>query len=49
VTHPYNPAVLLVVADRLAQRQGDRRPMRIPPIWRELLRHHTVDPATASA
>jgi pimeloyl-ACP methyl ester carboxylesterase len=43
----HHPAVLLVVADRLAQPPGDWRPMRIPARWRPFLRHHTVDPAAA--
>lgn len=45
----HHPAVLLVVADRLAQPAGDWRPMHIPAPWRPFLRHHTVDPATAPA
>jgi pimeloyl-ACP methyl ester carboxylesterase len=43
----HNPAVLLVVADRLAQPPGGWRPMRIPPAWRSVLRHHSGDPASA--
>jgi pimeloyl-ACP methyl ester carboxylesterase len=42
----HHPAVLLVVADRLAQAPGEWQPMRIPPPWRPLLRHH-VDNAAA--
>jgi len=45
----HHPAVLLVVADRLAQPPGDWQPMRIPPPWRRLLRHHAVEPVTAPA
>jgi pimeloyl-ACP methyl ester carboxylesterase len=45
----HHPAVLLVVADRLAQPPGGWRPMRIPAPWRTLLRRHTVDGAAASA
>ena len=45
----HHPAVLFVVADRLAQPQDDWRPMRIPAPWRPLLRHHAVDPAAAPA
>lgn len=44
----HHPAVLLVVADRLAQPPGDWRPMQIPAPWRPLLRHHTVVPTSAS-
>jgi hypothetical protein len=43
----HHPAVLLVVADRLAQRPGDWHPMPIPAPWRPLLRHHTADAAGA--
>jgi pimeloyl-ACP methyl ester carboxylesterase len=43
----HHPAVLLVVADRLAQSPGEWQPMQIPALWRPLLRHHTVDTATA--
>jgi pimeloyl-ACP methyl ester carboxylesterase len=45
----HHPAVLLVVADRLAQPPGNWQPMEIPAPWRPLLRHHTVDPAAAPA
>ena len=45
----HHPAVLLVVADRLAQPPGDWQPMQIPAPWRRLLRHHTVSPAAAPA
>jgi pimeloyl-ACP methyl ester carboxylesterase len=45
----HHPAVLLVVADRLAQPPGDWRPMQIPAPWRPLLRHHTSDRAAAPA
>jgi hypothetical protein len=45
----HHPAVLFVVADRLAQPQGDWRPMQIPAAWRPFLRHHSADPAGASA
>ena len=45
----HHPAVLLVVADRLAQPAGDWRPMQIPAPWRPFLRRHAVDPATAPA
>ena len=45
----HHPAVLFVVADRLAQPPGDWRPMRIPRPWRPLLRHHPGDPAAATA
>jgi pimeloyl-ACP methyl ester carboxylesterase len=45
----HHPAVLLVVADRLAQPPDDWRPMRIPALWRPFLRHHRVDPAAAPA
>jgi hypothetical protein len=38
----HHPAVLFVVADRLAQPPGDWHPMRIPVPWRPLLRHHAV-------
>jgi len=45
----HHPAVLYVVADRLAQAQGTWRRMRIPAPWRALLRHHTPDLAGAPA
>jgi pimeloyl-ACP methyl ester carboxylesterase len=45
----HHPAVLLVVADRLAQPAGHWQPMRIPAPWRPFLRHHTTDPAAAPA
>jgi hypothetical protein len=45
----HHPAVLLVVADRLAQTPGDWQPMQIPAPWRPLLRQHTTDPAAAPA
>ena len=42
----HHPAVLLVVADRLAQPPGAWQPMQIQAPWRPFLRHHTtVDPA----
>ena len=37
----HHPAVLLVVADRLAQPPGAWRPMQIPAPWRPLLRQRT--------
>lgn len=45
----HHPAVLLVVADRLAQPSGDWQPMQIPAPWRPLLRHRIVEPAAAPA
>jgi pimeloyl-ACP methyl ester carboxylesterase len=45
----HNPAVLVVVADRLAQPPGRWRPMQIPATWRALMRHHTADPSAAPA
>jgi pimeloyl-ACP methyl ester carboxylesterase len=45
----HHPAVLLVVADRLAQPPGDWHPMRIPARWRPLLRHYATDPAPPPA
>jgi pimeloyl-ACP methyl ester carboxylesterase len=45
----HHPAVLFVVADRLAQPPGDWRPMQIPARWRPLLRRHTIDPVAAQA
>ena len=45
----HHPAVLFVVADRLAQPPGDWRPMQIPARWRPVLRQHTIDPAAAQA
>jgi pimeloyl-ACP methyl ester carboxylesterase len=44
----HHPAVLLVVADRLAQPPGRWQPMRIPAPWRPLLRHHAEDTAAAA-
>lgn len=41
----HHPAVLLVVADRLAQAPGEWQAMRIPGPWRPLLRHHVDHPA----
>lgn len=43
----HHPAVLFVVADRLAQPPGGWHPMQIPATWRLLLRHHAADPAAA--
>jgi pimeloyl-ACP methyl ester carboxylesterase len=43
----HHPAVLVVVADRLAQAPGEWRPMRIPAPWRPVLRHHVGDPGAA--
>jgi len=45
----HHPAVLFVVADRLAQPPGDWHPMQIPARWRPLLRHYATDPATPPA
>jgi len=45
----HHPAVLFVVADRLAQPPGAWQRMRIPAPWRPFLRHHTPDLAGASA
>ena len=45
----HHPAVLFVVADRLAQAPGHWHPMQIPAAWRPLLRRHTADPAAAPA
>lgn len=45
----HHPAVLLVVADRLAQLPGEWRPMQIPAPWRPFLRHHVERPAAAPA
>jgi pimeloyl-ACP methyl ester carboxylesterase len=45
----HHPAVLFVVADRLAQPPGAWRPMRIPAPWRPLLRHHIGRPSAAPA
>jgi pimeloyl-ACP methyl ester carboxylesterase len=45
----HHPAVLLVVADRLAQTPGDWQPMQIKAPWRPFLRRHTTDPAAAPA
>jgi pimeloyl-ACP methyl ester carboxylesterase len=45
----HHPAVLFVVADRLAQAPGNWQPMQVPAVWRPLLRRHTVDPAAAPA
>lgn len=36
----HHPAVLYVVADRLAQAPGAWRPLQIPAVWRPFLRHH---------
>jgi pimeloyl-ACP methyl ester carboxylesterase len=44
----HHPAVLFVVADRLAQPAGAWRRMRIPAPWRPLLRHHTGDGGDAA-
>jgi pimeloyl-ACP methyl ester carboxylesterase len=38
----HHPAVLFVVADRLAQPAGSWQPLQIPAPWRPLLRHHAV-------
>jgi pimeloyl-ACP methyl ester carboxylesterase len=43
----HHPAVLLVVADRLAQPPGQWHPMRIPAAWRPVLRHHAAESAAA--
>jgi pimeloyl-ACP methyl ester carboxylesterase len=43
----HHPAVLLVVADRLAQAPGEWKPMQVPAPWRQFLRRHTVGPAAA--
>jgi pimeloyl-ACP methyl ester carboxylesterase len=43
----HHPAVLLVVADRLAQAPGDWQPMRVPAPWRPVLRQHIPDRAAA--
>jgi pimeloyl-ACP methyl ester carboxylesterase len=45
----HHPAVLFVVADRLAQPPGTWHRMRIPAPWRPLLRHHPSDRAGARA
>jgi pimeloyl-ACP methyl ester carboxylesterase len=45
----HHPAVLFVVADRLAQPRGDWHPMQIPAAWRPLLRRHAGDTAAAPA
>jgi pimeloyl-ACP methyl ester carboxylesterase len=42
----HHPAVLHVVADRLAQDPGAWQPLHVPAVWRPLLRHH-ADGATA--
>jgi len=44
----HHPAVLLVVADRLAQAPGAWQPMCIPALWRSVLRHHVPDPVSAT-
>jgi pimeloyl-ACP methyl ester carboxylesterase len=44
----HHPAVLFVVADRLAQAPGGWHRMRIPAPWRPLLRHYTGDGAHAA-
>jgi pimeloyl-ACP methyl ester carboxylesterase len=36
----HHPAVLYVIADRLAQAPGEWRPLRVPAVWRPFLRHH---------
>ena len=36
----HHPAVLHVVADRLAQDPGAWQPLQVPAVWRPLLRHH---------
>lgn len=41
----HHPAVLLVVADRLAQASGRWQPMRVPSALRPVLRHHDQGPA----
>lgn len=41
----HHPAVLCAVADRLAQAPGEWRPMRVPAVWRPVLRHHADDAA----
>jgi hypothetical protein len=45
----HHPAVLYVIADRLAQAPGKWRPLRIPAMWRPFLRHHADDAAGGSA
>jgi pimeloyl-ACP methyl ester carboxylesterase len=45
----HHPAVLYVIADRLAQAPGRWRPLRIPAMWRPFLRHHADDAAGGSA
>jgi pimeloyl-ACP methyl ester carboxylesterase len=44
----HHPAVLYVIADRLAQTPGEWRPLRIPAMWRPFLRHHADDAADGS-
>jgi pimeloyl-ACP methyl ester carboxylesterase len=45
----HHPAVLFLVADRLAQAPDGWRSMRIPAPWRPVLRHHRPDPRDAPA
>ncbi|HEY7070013.1 MAG TPA: alpha/beta hydrolase [Acidimicrobiales bacterium] len=45
----HHPAVLFVVADRLAQPPGAWHRMRIPGPWRPLLRHHAAAPASQAS
>jgi pimeloyl-ACP methyl ester carboxylesterase len=44
----HHPAVLYVIADRLAQTPGEWQPLRIPAMWRPFLRHHADDAADGS-
>ncbi|HET9608984.1 MAG TPA: alpha/beta hydrolase [Acidimicrobiales bacterium] len=44
----HHPAVLLVVADRLAQAPGRWQPMKVPPALRPVLRHHDQGSAAAA-
>jgi pimeloyl-ACP methyl ester carboxylesterase len=41
----HHPAVLYLIADRLAQSPGEWQPLRIPAVWRPFLRHHADDAA----